>query len=73
MTATNHVEMGARHGGLPTPAPNHDGRVEGVVQVVIMLAVAAMAGAASFRHVHDWTMHNSPLGTGDCSAGSTPW
>jgi hypothetical protein len=30
-----------------------------------MLAVAAMAGAASFRHVHDWTMHNSPVGTGD--------
>jgi hypothetical protein len=30
-----------------------------------MLAVAAMAGAASFRHVHDWTMHNSPAGTGD--------
>jgi hypothetical protein len=47
--------------------------VEGVVQVVIMLAVAAMAGAASFRRVHDWTMHNSPLGTGTGSAGSTPW
>nr|WP_239088344.1 hypothetical protein [Planosporangium mesophilum] len=30
-----------------------------------MLGVAAMAGAASFRHVHDWTMHNSPPGTGD--------
>jgi hypothetical protein len=30
-----------------------------------VLAVAAMAGAASFRHVHDWTMHNSPPGTGD--------
>src|SRR5512133_2379136 len=40
-------------------------RLEGVVQVLIMLAVAAMAGAASFRHVHDWTMHNSPAGTGD--------
>ncbi len=24
-----------------------------------------MAGAASFRHVHDWTMHNSPTGTAD--------
>ncbi|MGN9911622.1 DUF2637 domain-containing protein [Phytohabitans sp. LJ34] len=24
-----------------------------------------MAGAASFTHVHDWTMHNSPAGTGD--------
>jgi hypothetical protein len=40
-------------------------RVEGVVQVVILLAVAGMAGAASFTHVHDWTMHNSPAGTGD--------
>jgi hypothetical protein len=67
------IEMGAHSGGLPTPAPsaaslkpvaNHR-QVEGVVQVVIMLAVAAMAGAASFRHVHDWTMHNSPAGTGD--------
>jgi hypothetical protein len=67
------IEMGARSGGLPTPAPSSapaepvssHRRVEGVVQVVIMLAVAAMAGAASFRHVHDWTMHNSPIGTGD--------
>jgi hypothetical protein len=65
------IELGAHSGGLPTPAPaslkpvaSHR-RVEGVVQVVIMLAVAAMAGAASFRHVHDWTMHNSPAGTGD--------
>jgi hypothetical protein len=67
---------GVHHtGGLPapvsTPAPaptsasaDH-GRLEGVVQVLIMLAVAGMAGAASFRHVHDWTMHNSPAGTGD--------
>ena len=27
--------------------------------------VAGMAGAASFTHVHDWTMHNSPAGTGN--------
>ncbi|GII25344.1 hypothetical protein [Planosporangium mesophilum] len=40
-------------------------RAEGVVQVVILLAVAGMAGAASFTHVHDWTMHNSPAHTGD--------
>ncbi|GAA1797237.1 DUF2637 domain-containing protein [Planosporangium flavigriseum] len=40
-------------------------KVEGVVQVVILLAVAGMSGAASFTHVHDWTMHNSPAGTGD--------
>ncbi len=31
--------------------------------VSIVLAVGLMAGAASFNHVHDWTMHNSPAGT----------
>jgi hypothetical protein len=46
---------------VPTPAR----RGESVVQAVIMLAVAGMAGAASFTHVHDWTMHNSPAGTGN--------
>ncbi|MGI5178693.1 DUF2637 domain-containing protein [Dactylosporangium sp. CA-152071] len=40
-------------------------RIEGGAQVLILLAVAGMAGAASFTHVHDWTMHNSPHGTGD--------
>jgi hypothetical protein len=45
----------------PTPAR----RGESVVQAVIMLGVAGMAGAASFTHVHDWTMHNSPAGTGN--------
>jgi hypothetical protein len=40
-------------------------RVEGVALVVILLAVGGMAAAASFRHVHDWTMHNAPSGTGD--------
>ncbi|MET7425411.1 DUF2637 domain-containing protein [Dactylosporangium sp. NPDC005555] len=38
---------------------------EGVVLVVILLVVGAMAGAASFTHVHDWTMANSPQGTAD--------
>jgi hypothetical protein len=38
---------------------------ESAAQAVIMLAVAGMAGAASFTHVHDWTMHNSPAGTGN--------
>ena len=28
-----------------------------------MLVIGGMAGAASFTHVHDWTMHNSPPGT----------
>ncbi|MEU5884423.1 hypothetical protein [Spirillospora sp. NPDC047279] len=40
-------------------------RVEGLAQLGILLAVASMAGAASFTHVHDWTMANSPEGTGD--------
>jgi hypothetical protein len=39
-------------------------RLEGVVQVLILIAVAGMAGAASFTHVHNWTMHNAPPGTG---------
>jgi hypothetical protein len=48
-----------------TTNPTAGERVETGAQVVILLAVAGMAGAASFTHVHDWTMHNSPAGTGD--------
>jgi Protein of unknown function (DUF2637) len=40
------------------------GRTEDAVQIVILLIVGGMAGAASFTHVHDWTMHNAPAGTG---------
>lgn len=40
-------------------------RVEGVILVLIVLTVGGLAGAASFTHVHDWTMANSPAGTGD--------
>ena len=47
-----------------TPKPGRAGRLEGGVEVVILIAVAVMAGAASFTHVHDWTMHNAPAGTG---------
>ncbi len=39
-------------------------RIENTVQIIILLAIGAMAGAASFTHVHDWTMHNVPAGTG---------
>ena len=39
-------------------------RAEGIVQVLILILVAAMAGAASFTHVHNWTMDNAPAGTG---------
>ena len=39
-------------------------KTERLVQVLILIIIAAMAGAASFTHVHDWTMHNAPAGTG---------
>ncbi|RQW99347.1 hypothetical protein [Micromonospora globispora] len=39
-------------------------RAEGVVLVLILLTVASFAGAASFTHVKDWTLANSPTGTG---------
>ncbi|NRQ40173.1 DUF2637 domain-containing protein [Nonomuraea sp. NN258] len=44
---------------------NRTERIESVVQLVILLLVGLMAGAASFTHVHDWTMANSPAGTGE--------
>jgi Protein of unknown function (DUF2637) len=34
------------------PGPPDGGRTEGMIQVVIMLAIGAAAGAASFTHVH---------------------
>jgi peptidoglycan/LPS O-acetylase OafA/YrhL len=40
-------------------------RGEGLLLVGILLTVAGFAGAASFTHVHDWTMRNSPAGTKD--------
>ena len=40
-------------------------RHETAVQILILVVVGLMAGAASFTHVHDWTMSNSPAGTGD--------
>jgi hypothetical protein len=40
-------------------------RVEGVLLVAILLIVGGFAGAASFTHVKDWTMANSPAGTGE--------
>ncbi len=44
---------------------NTTARLEGGVQVLILLAVGVMGAAASFTHVHDWTMANAPRGTGD--------
>ncbi|MEU7908182.1 hypothetical protein [Actinoplanes sp. NPDC049118] len=40
-------------------------KAEGLVLVAILLLVAVAAGAASFTHVHDWTMDNTPTGTPD--------
>ncbi|TDC28695.1 DUF2637 domain-containing protein, partial [Micromonospora sp. KC213] len=40
-------------------------QTEGVVLVLILVTVGLAAGAASFTHVHDWTMANSPKGTPD--------
>jgi hypothetical protein len=45
---------------MSTPRPE---RIENTVQILILLVIGGMAGAASFTHVHDWTMHNSPSGT----------
>ncbi|MDM4720355.1 hypothetical protein QTQ03_12510 [Micromonospora sp. WMMA1363] len=46
----------------PTPWP---ARLEGGFLVLIVIFVGLAAGAASFTHVHDWTMANSPDGTSD--------
>ncbi|MEU8340037.1 hypothetical protein [Micromonospora tulbaghiae] len=47
-----------------TTTTNQGGRIEGLVLVLILIAVAGFAGAASFTHVKDWTLANSPDGTG---------
>ncbi|GAA4568102.1 hypothetical protein GCM10023176_21850 [Micromonospora coerulea] len=49
----------------PHPATTSADRIEGLVLVVILLIVAGFAGAASFTHVKDWTLDNSPAGTGE--------
>ncbi|WP_433114313.1 DUF2637 domain-containing protein [Micromonospora sp. CA-246542] len=38
---------------------------EQAAQILILTVVGLAAGAASFTHVHDWTMDNSPAGTHD--------
>src|SRR5215467_15143589 len=40
-------------------------RFEGVALVLILLGIGGVSAAASFTHIHDWTMANSPDGTGD--------
>ncbi|MGI8451652.1 MAG: hypothetical protein ACR2MP_31600 [Streptosporangiaceae bacterium] len=46
---------------MSTPRAGH---TEDLIQIIILLAIGGMAGAASFTHVHDWTMNNVPPGTG---------
>jgi hypothetical protein len=50
---------------VPTTTPTRTERATNGLLVTIVLAVGLMAGAASFNHVHDWTMHNSPAHTAD--------
>ncbi|MCM0673922.1 DUF2637 domain-containing protein [Micromonospora phytophila] len=49
----------------PHPINTRADRAEGLVLVAILLIVAGFAGAASFTHVKDWTLDNSPPGTGE--------
>lgn len=44
--------------------PRREHRAENAIQIAIVILIGGMAGAASFTHVHDWTMHNVPPGTG---------
>jgi hypothetical protein len=39
-------------------------KIEGLVLVTILIVVGGLAGLASFTHVKDWTLDNSPAGTG---------
>jgi len=48
-----------------TATADRAARVEGVVLVAILLIVGTLAGLASFTHVKDWTLDNSPPGTGE--------
>ncbi|WP_433265450.1 DUF2637 domain-containing protein [Micromonospora vinacea] len=48
----------------PHPTNTRADRIDALVLVVILLIVAGFAGAASFTHVKDWTLDNSPPGTG---------
>ncbi|MET8122821.1 DUF2637 domain-containing protein [Micromonospora sp. NPDC005291] len=49
----------------PHHANTRADRIDALVLVVILLIVAGFAGAASFTHVKDWTLDNSPAGTGE--------
>jgi hypothetical protein len=44
---------------------NRATRLEGLALAAMLVTVAVFAGAASFTHVKDWTLANSPAGTGE--------
>jgi hypothetical protein len=46
-----------------TPSRARGDKAEGLVLVAILILVAGFAGAASFTHVKEWTLANSPHGT----------
>ncbi|MEV6601964.1 hypothetical protein AB0M36_34690 [Actinoplanes sp. NPDC051346] len=48
-----------------TPTLTRVDRLQDVTLLLIVLLVGLMAGAASFHHVHDFTIANSPAGTAD--------
>jgi hypothetical protein len=48
-----------------SPTPTRVERLQDGTLLLIVLLVGLMAGAASFNHVHDWTLDNSPNGTAD--------
>jgi hypothetical protein len=50
---------------MSTTKPTGGERFEGVVLVLILLIVGGFTAFASFSHVHDWTMTNSPDHTSD--------
>jgi hypothetical protein len=50
---------------MTAPTPTRSEGIESRVQNLILIGVAAMAGAASFTHMHDWTMNHVPDGTHD--------
>ncbi|OJF10394.1 hypothetical protein [Couchioplanes caeruleus] len=47
------------------PALTRVDRLRDGILLIIVLLTGAMAGAASFHHVHDFTITNSPAGTAD--------
>jgi hypothetical protein len=47
------------------PTPTRVERLQDGTLLLIVLLVGLMAGAASFNHVHDWTLDNSPDRTAD--------